>query len=190
MIRNILLMAFLMLFMISCSNVKILDPNERDVEVQYVENGYISQNVTSIMQFKLKDTDKNIKNIQAWYNGELMTFFLYFNDSEGEFTVEFDKDNYMIIDYIAYYYYPQNESPIPPYGARSYNPKVENNKLLLNILENDNTKYMEFDFNIESILSTVKDYNYLSEKENYYVKMTILAIEIYNIFKSNGIIRA
>ncbi len=199
MIKNILLMTFSMLFMISCSNVKILDPNERDVEIQYittVKNGteiyrYVSQNVTSLMKFKLKDFADDFENILCaeLYDGK--TYFtlgdLYIN--KYNFSILFDKYDYKKIKNISYLF----SNTMLEVVFMVTNVSVNGSQLTLTFnkqINGSNTATIDLGSDLDTIMNSIKTYSYLSDKENYHYKVVILTILIYASLQANGIIPA
>lgn len=186
MIRNILLIAFLMLSMISCSNVKILDPNERDVEVRYVENGYISQNGSPTIQFKLKDFADDFTNIWCLELGSSTSYDLYIKNDL--FSINFNRNDYKNIDYILYASY----SGIWLTGNfRVTNVSINGSQLTLTFdkqVNGSNTVIIDLGTDLDTIMNSIKTYSYLSDKENYHYKVVILTILIYSSLQANGII--
>lgn len=197
MIKNILLIAFLMFYTISCSNVKILDPNERDVEVQYikiVENGseiyrYVSKNVTSSMKFKLKDFADVFTNIWCLelYDGN--TYFtscdLYMD--KYQFGILFDRYDYKKIKNISYLF----SNTMLEVVFSVTNVSVNGSQLTLTFdkqINGSNTATIDLGADLDTIMNSIKTYSYLSDKENYNFKIVILTILIYASLQANGII--
>ncbi|SUW00392.1 hypothetical protein [Brachyspira pilosicoli] len=197
MIKNILLISFLMLSMISCSNVKILDPNERDVEVQYittVENNseiyrYVSKDVTSIIKFRLKDFANDFTNIWCLelYDGK--TYFtscdLYMN--KYQFSILFDRYDYKKIKNISYLF----SNTMLEVVFSVTNISVNGSQLTLTFdkqINGSNTTTIDFGTDLDTIMNSIKTYSYLSDKENYNFKIVILTILIYASLQANGII--
>ncbi|WP_297277696.1 hypothetical protein [uncultured Brachyspira sp.] len=186
MIRNISLITFLMLFMISCSNVKILDPNERDVEVQYVENGYISQNATPTIQFKLKDFADDFTNIWCLELGSSTSYDLYIKNDL--FSINFNRNDYKNIDYILYASY---RGIWLTGNFRVTNVSINGSQLTLTFekqVNGSNTVIIDLGTDLDTIMNSIKTYSYLSDKENYHYKIVILTILIYSSLQANGII--
>lgn len=186
MIKNILLIAFLMFYTISCSNVKILDPNERDVEIQYVENGYISQNVTPTIQFKLKDFTDDFTNIWCLELGNSTSYDLYIKDDL--FTINFNRNDYKNIDHIIYASYRGTSLTV---NFRVTNVSINGSQLTLTFyrqVNGSNTVIIDLGTDLDTIMNSIKTYSYLSDKENYHYKIVILTILIYSSLQANGII--
>ncbi len=172
MIRNISLITFLMLFMISCSNVKILDPNERDVEVQYVENGYISQNATPTIQFKLKDFADDFTNIWCLELGSSTSYDLYIKNDL--FSINFNRNDYKNIDYILYASY---RGIWLTGNFRVTNVSINGSQLTLTFdkqVNGSNTVIIDLGTDLDTIMNSIKTYSYLSDKENIIIKLLSL----------------
>lgn len=197
MIKNILLIAFLMIFMISCSNVKILDPNERDVEVQYITTvkndseiyRYVSKDVTSSMKFKLKDFANDFTNIWCLelYDGK--TYFtscdLYMN--KYRFGILFDRYDYKKIKNISYLF----SNTMLEVVFSVTNVSVNGSQLTLTFdkqINGSNIAIIDLGADLDTIMNGIKTYSYLSDKENYNYKIVILTILIYASLQANGII--
>lgn len=172
MIRNISLITFLMLFMISCSNVKILDPNERDVEVQCVENGYISQNATPTIQFKLKDFADDFTNIWCLELGSSTSYDLYIKNDL--FSINFNRNDYKNIDYILYASY---RGIWLTGNFRVTNVSINGSQLTLTFdkqVNGSNTVIIDLGTDLDTIMNSIKTYSYLSDKENIIIKLLSL----------------
>ncbi|MEI0603332.1 hypothetical protein R4K55_03855 [Brachyspira alvinipulli] len=194
MIRNISLITFLMLFMISCSNVKILDPNERDVEVQYVttvQNGtefhrYVSQNLSSCMKFRLKDFADDFTNIWWLESSTDTACDLY--TKKNLFAINFSRNDYKNIDYMLC---ASHDGGWLTVNFIVTNVSINGSQLILTFdrqVNGSNTVIIDLGTDLDSLMNSIKTYSYLSDKENYNYKIVILTILIYFSLQENGII--
>lgn len=197
MIRNISLITFLMLFIISCSNVKILDPNERDVEVQYVttvQNGtefhrYVSQNLSSCMKFRLKDFSDDFTNIWCLELSTADTACDLYT-KKNLFTINFSRNDYKNIDYMLC---ASHDGVWLTAKFRVTNVSINGSQLTLTFdrqVNGSNTVIIDLGSDLDTIMNSIKTYSYLSDKENYNFKIVILTILIYASLQANGIIPA
>ncbi|WP_028331001.1 hypothetical protein [Brachyspira alvinipulli] len=195
MIKNIFIIIALIFFTVSCKNVKILDPNERNVEVQYFQNDkphrYITQNVTSHMKFRLKDFANDFTNIWCveWEFGNKYLRACDLYRKKDIFTIDFDRGDYNYIDYMQHSYYTINGFIN---SFRVTNVNVSGSQLTLYFDRQVNGKanivMIDLGIDLDTLMSGIKNYSYLSDKENYNHKIVVLTMYIYGILQQSDII--
>lgn len=205
----ILITAFIIIFFIfSCQNVKILNPNENDVEVFYADS--IADDLTMIVeyksktnngkidlvgctQFKIKCYENDFNNIYSMrhIHSNYLAYEQILIDNKDtlfalEFVVPFDISE-PYIDYICVFGNGQHAQS----WSNSIKVAIETNGKL--IFDWDRPPFYGLPTNVATPFyfreDEFRDYDYLTDEENIILNFIIYTVKLYESLCTNGYLK-
>lgn len=174
-----IVMLVILIFIFSCKNVNILNPNENDVEVfYYSEYSYdfmeLYEDIEDALEYRkqyiIKDYKDKFRSILV-FNSDIYQFILIDNDY-NKFRLHFYEDDNFSIRF--------NDKYIVNNSSYNYMDLQEDG--FLTIYYDNNKLKIPFNYDVDEI----KKYNYLSDEENSDVNFIIFTIKLYESLYTNN----